>query len=123
MELINECLGKIRPVDEKLVEKAQAWLDRLTKPIGSLGLLELIARRMAALQNTATPEIARKTIVLMAGDHGVTNEGVSAYPRLLNSKTLPAHLRSCCLPSPALILLSALTARTVTSSSFRKSRV
>ncbi len=80
MELINECLQRIKPVDEKLVEKAQERLDQLTKPMGSLGRLELIARKMGALQHTITPQINKKAVVLMAGDHGVTNEGVSAYP-------------------------------------------
>ena len=61
---------------------AVAWsrLDALTKPPRSLGLLEEIAQRLAVLQRTERPSVARKAIVLMAGDHGVTAQGVSSYP-------------------------------------------
>lgn len=62
--------------------EARAWerLDSLTKPPRSLGMLEEIAARLAVLQRTVTPSLERKAIVLMAGDHGVTAEGVSPYP-------------------------------------------
>jgi nicotinate-nucleotide--dimethylbenzimidazole phosphoribosyltransferase len=61
----------------------RAWerLESLTKPPGSLGRLEEIAARVATLQDEVRPAIARKAIVLMAADHGVTEEGVSPYPR------------------------------------------
>jgi len=61
-------------------ERAWARLDSLTKPPRSLGLLEELAQRVAVLQKTETPAIPRKAIILMAGDHGVTAQGVSPYP-------------------------------------------
>ncbi len=62
--------------------EAAAWqrLDSLTKPPRSLGKLETIAARVATLQRTAHPAVAPMAIVLMAGDHGVTAQGVSPYP-------------------------------------------
>jgi nicotinate-nucleotide--dimethylbenzimidazole phosphoribosyltransferase len=61
----------------------RAWerLESLTKPPGSLGRLEEIAARVATLKDQVRPAIARKAIVLMAADHGVTDEGISPYPR------------------------------------------
>jgi len=69
------------PTPAKEAER-EAWarLDSLTKPPRSLGLLEELAARLATLQGTDRPAVARKAIVLMAGDHGVTAEGVSPYP-------------------------------------------
>src|SRR5690606_15472719 len=58
---------------------ARARLAELTKPVGSLGRLEELALRLAALQGSAQPRCAAPALLLFAGDHGVTAEGVSAY--------------------------------------------
>jgi nicotinate-nucleotide--dimethylbenzimidazole phosphoribosyltransferase len=63
------------------MEAAQAHLDNLTKPPGSLGVLEQIVRQIAGITGRAKPEPVKKTCILMAADHGVTAEGISAYPR------------------------------------------
>jgi nicotinate-nucleotide--dimethylbenzimidazole phosphoribosyltransferase len=78
---IEETIQKIRPVNLKLMEKAQEKLDNLTKPQGSLGKLEDFARRIVGISGTLSPAIKRKVIFVMAGDHGVVEEGVSAYPQ------------------------------------------
>lgn len=72
-------------VERELIEpdiSARAWdrLNRKTKPPGSLGMLEAIAVRLAELQETLEPKLRRKRICVYAGCHGVTAEGVSAYP-------------------------------------------
>ena len=72
-------LDRIRPVDPAKLAAVQARLDRQTKPRGSLGRLEELARRYAAI--TGREDIRRKTVFTFAGDHGVTDEGVSAFPR------------------------------------------
>jgi nicotinate-nucleotide--dimethylbenzimidazole phosphoribosyltransferase len=59
---------------------AEARQRQLTKPLGSLGVLETLAIRLAALQATDRPRAAQVPIVLFAGDHGITAQGVSAYP-------------------------------------------
>ena len=76
---IKEIIRKIKPVNFKLMEKAQEKLDNLTKPQGSLGELEDFARRIVGTSGTLSPTIKRKVIFVMAGDHGVAEEEVSAY--------------------------------------------
>jgi nicotinate-nucleotide--dimethylbenzimidazole phosphoribosyltransferase len=78
---IEETIQMIQAVDLQLMEKAQEKLDNLTKPRGSLGKLEDFARRMVGISGTLSPVIKRKVIFVMAGDHGVVEEGVSAYPQ------------------------------------------
>jgi nicotinate-nucleotide--dimethylbenzimidazole phosphoribosyltransferase len=73
-------LAGVRPVDEDARAEARAELDRKTKPRGSLGRLELLAAQVAAICATATPEPLRPAVVVAAADHGVAEEGVSAYP-------------------------------------------
>ncbi len=55
-------------------------INRKTKPPGSLGILETVAVRLAVLQQTLEPQLTKKRICVYAGSHGVTSEGVSAYP-------------------------------------------
>ena len=79
--LLNETLNRIRPIDTTV--RAQAWdyLDNLTKPVGSLGRLEELAAQLCAISGRVPPApMERKAVIVMAGDHGVTAEGVSAYP-------------------------------------------
>jgi len=60
---------------------AQGRLDRLTKPVGALGLLESIAAQVCAIQSTLMPAVRRPVALVFAADHGVATRGVSAYPR------------------------------------------
>ena len=80
-EKIEEIIQKIEPVNFKLMEKAQEKLDNLAKPRGSLGKLEDFASKIVGISRNLTPIIKRKVIFVMAGDHGVVEEGVSAYPQ------------------------------------------
>jgi len=80
-EKIAKIIQNIKPINFKLMEKAQEKLDNLTKPQGSLGQLEDFARRIVGISGTLFPVIKRKVIFVMAGDHGVVEEGVSAYPQ------------------------------------------
>src|SRR5438132_1176157 len=63
------------------MSEAQREFDRKTKPRGSLGRLEEVAVRIAALQGVAVPQVQEAAIVVAASDHGVAAEGVSAYPQ------------------------------------------
>jgi nicotinate-nucleotide--dimethylbenzimidazole phosphoribosyltransferase len=69
----------------RAAEQRQA---RLTKPAGSLGVLETIAITLASLQRTEAPRAARAPIVLFAGDHGITAQGVSAFPSAVTVEML-----------------------------------
>jgi nicotinate-nucleotide--dimethylbenzimidazole phosphoribosyltransferase len=80
MTVLNDTLTKIAPVDETLSGAIQAHLDDLTKPQGSLGLLEAVVTRYCKARNTASPATPTKRIVCFGADHGVCEEGISAFP-------------------------------------------
>ncbi|MDN3516741.1 nicotinate-nucleotide--dimethylbenzimidazole phosphoribosyltransferase [Aquisalimonas lutea] len=72
--------------DAAVAEAARAHQRRLTKPPGSLGRLEDLAVRLAAQQGTVAPAAERVAIVVFAADHGVCDEGVSAFPRTVTAQ-------------------------------------
>jgi nicotinate-nucleotide--dimethylbenzimidazole phosphoribosyltransferase len=74
-------LSRITPINGKFIEDAQRRLDNLTKPQGSLGRLEEFARRLVAITENEMPVLDKKVIFTFAGDHGVAEEGVSAFPK------------------------------------------
>ncbi|NTW55658.1 MAG: nicotinate-nucleotide--dimethylbenzimidazole phosphoribosyltransferase [Chlorobiaceae bacterium] len=75
-----ELLGRITPAGHSLSAAAQAHLDDLTKPRGSLGRLEEIAKKYVLATGALNPVPGKKKICCFAADHGVAAEGVSAYP-------------------------------------------
>ena len=77
---LNGTLQQIRPLDRSSEGAAQQRLDSLTKPHGSLGQLEELARRIAVIQRKVPPRLGRKLLFVFAADHGITAEEVSAYP-------------------------------------------
>jgi len=81
MELFQRTLASISDVDHQAGAAAQARLDSLTKPLGSLGVLEKIGVQLAAIQGKPMPTLGKTVVMTMAGDHGVVEEGVSAYPQ------------------------------------------
>ncbi len=81
MKTYEQTLAAIRPLDRTLEEKVRVHLDDLTKPQGSLGRLEELALQVCLIQGTHQPSLGRKRICCLAGDHGVADEGVSAFPK------------------------------------------
>ncbi len=77
---LQSITGKIGPLDSEAMEKAQARVDILTKPPGSLGRLEELSVRLAGIRGDYFPVSSAKRVVVMAADHGVTEEGISAFP-------------------------------------------
>jgi nicotinate-nucleotide--dimethylbenzimidazole phosphoribosyltransferase len=71
----------VSPVDEATRAAAGHRLDTLTKPQGALGRLELLAAQVCAVQRTLHPAVTQPVAFVFAGDHGVADRGVSAYPR------------------------------------------
>ncbi len=78
---IQQTIAGIRGVDERYQQQAQQRLDSLTKPLGSLGQLEAVAAQYVAWREEDVPKITGKAVYVFAADHGITEEGVSAYPR------------------------------------------
>src|SRR6266508_3187526 len=78
---LTRALTRIRPADEATRTAAQQAFDAKTKPRGSLGRLEELAARVAAIREVALPPRLNAAIVVAAADHGVATEGVSAYPQ------------------------------------------
>lgn len=62
-------------------EALQAAIDGKTKPVGSLGDLETLAQQIARIQRTLVPRVSTCELTLFAGDHGLAQAGVSAFPR------------------------------------------
>ncbi|MDD2852213.1 MAG: nicotinate-nucleotide--dimethylbenzimidazole phosphoribosyltransferase [Desulfuromonadaceae bacterium] len=81
MNFIENTRTRIKPVSLELLQQAQTRLDNKTKPLGSLGRLEEFARRIVAISGNQNPDISKKVVFTFAGDHGVTEEGVSLFPR------------------------------------------
>lgn len=81
------------PPDANALAAATVRQDTLTKPPGSLGRLETLAARVAAIQCRARPDVDRKLVLVAAGDHGVVAEGVSAYPQAVTVQMVANFLR------------------------------
>src|SRR6476659_1655195 len=90
---IAQVCRQIDTIDQEWLNAARERQLTLTKPPGSLGRLEEIANRLAAIQRTATPVVTKKRSYVVAGDHGVTIEGVSAYPREVTPQMVDNFLR------------------------------
>jgi nicotinate-nucleotide--dimethylbenzimidazole phosphoribosyltransferase len=85
-EHLQTLIGAIPPADAAAAQAAQARLDRLTKPKGSLGQIESLLIRLAAATGQVYPQIERRYVLLAAADHGVAAEGVSAYPQAVTGQ-------------------------------------
>jgi nicotinate-nucleotide--dimethylbenzimidazole phosphoribosyltransferase len=77
---LEEIITKIQPLDEAAMRSARTRQDTLTKPRGSLGRLEELSIQLAGMTANPFPSVERKAVIVMAADHGVALEGVSAYP-------------------------------------------
>jgi nicotinate-nucleotide--dimethylbenzimidazole phosphoribosyltransferase len=81
VSLLNATLARIAPQDPAWRDRAKQRLDQLIMPHWALGRLMDLAVDLAGMTRSLSPPVARKTIVTMAGDHGVAAEGVSKYPQ------------------------------------------
>ena len=90
---LSSIIEKIEPVDRELMKEAQKRLDSLTKPQGSLGRLEDLAKKVVGITGDKMPDLDEKVVVVMAGDHGVVEEGVSAYPKEVTGQMVLNFIR------------------------------
>ncbi len=81
MSLLDRTIESIAPQDAEWRERAKARLEKLTMPHWALGRLMDLAVDLAGMTRSMDPPVRERTIVVMAGDHGVAAEGVSKYPQ------------------------------------------
>ena len=93
MSKIKEAIRRIGELDRNLMEKAQERLDTLTKPQGSLGRLEELAKLIVGITRKEDPDFQNKVIFTLASDQGVMEEGVSAYPQEVTTQMVYNFLR------------------------------
>ncbi len=81
MRLLDQTIASIKPaLNEDAFHAAKERLANQAKPAGSLGVMEDISARLAAIKGAVDVKLSNKRIVTCAGDHGVTEEGVSLFP-------------------------------------------
>ncbi len=78
---IQDVIDRITPLDSEAMQAARSRQDLLTKPQRSLGRLEELSIQVAGITGNPMPRLQHKVVLVMAGDHGVVDEGVSAYPQ------------------------------------------
>ncbi|MCG9482287.1 nicotinate-nucleotide--dimethylbenzimidazole phosphoribosyltransferase [Acinetobacter pittii] len=85
---MNWWLESIKQPNLDAKQQAEHHQLQLTKPTGALGDLELIAVKLASLQSNAYPQVSQPWITIFAGDHGVVEENISAYPQAVTRQML-----------------------------------
>jgi nicotinate-nucleotide--dimethylbenzimidazole phosphoribosyltransferase len=90
---IERYISNIAPFDREAMQSARARQDILTKPQGSLGRLEELSVQVAGITGQPIPQIKHKVALVMVGDHGVVEEGVSAYPQSVTAQMVENFLR------------------------------
>ncbi len=86
MTLLEATINKIRPADVSVRQQARTRLEQLTMPHWALGRIMDLAEDLAAMTGSLHPPVTRKTVATMAGDHGVTAQGVSKYPQAVTAQ-------------------------------------
>ena len=90
---LKTTIEKIKAPDVTAMRIVKERQDRLTKPTGSLGTLEELSIRIAGITGDTAPELKDKVIITLAGDHGVTDAGVSAYPKEITAQMIYNFIR------------------------------
>jgi nicotinate-nucleotide--dimethylbenzimidazole phosphoribosyltransferase len=77
---LADIIARIEPLSQDIIDQAQKKVDHKTKPLGALGRIEKLAVRLSTMQKTLMPTVQCPRMFVFAGDHGVVEEGVSAFP-------------------------------------------
>jgi nicotinate-nucleotide--dimethylbenzimidazole phosphoribosyltransferase len=92
MTSLSTGLPVVEPLDQSLRDRLQHLIDTRTKPPGSLGRLEALARQIGMIQRTTQPSVTRPALIIFAGDHGIAHEGVSPYPQAVTAQMVANFL-------------------------------
>ncbi len=90
--LCRRVVESVFSLDKHLSAEAEAKMDDKAKPLGSLGRLEPLAISICRIQRTLQPRLQRKGMLVFAADHGVVEEGVSAYPAEVTGQMVDNYL-------------------------------
>jgi nicotinate-nucleotide--dimethylbenzimidazole phosphoribosyltransferase len=89
---LEEIIAGIQPLDEKAIADAKAHTAQLVMPPRALGRLHDIGERLCGIQGTLRPALRGKAVLVMAGDHGVVEEGISAFPQSVTGAMIATFL-------------------------------
>jgi nicotinate-nucleotide--dimethylbenzimidazole phosphoribosyltransferase len=89
---LQQIIDGIRPLHEGTLAKAKMRTAQLVMPPRALGRLHEIGERLCAMQGTLTPRLGRKAVLVMAGDHGIVAEGISAFPQAVTGAMIRTFL-------------------------------
>jgi nicotinate-nucleotide--dimethylbenzimidazole phosphoribosyltransferase len=90
---LTEIIAGIEGVDQTFIEKARERTGQLVMPLRALGELHSIGERLCGINRTLSPSVKKKAFLVMAGDHGITASGVSAYPQDVTGEMVKTFLR------------------------------
>jgi len=90
---LQEIVNNIKPIDAEWTARARGRTAQLVMPPRALGRLHEISERLCGIQKTLKPAIDHKAVLVMAGDHGVVAEGVSAFPQEVTGEMVRTFLR------------------------------
>lgn len=90
MSLLEATIDNIKELDLEAINEVKNYQNKLTKPQGSLGILEELSIQLSGITGEKCPDIGKKAVVIMAADHGVVAEGISAFssevtPQMVNN--------------------------------------
>jgi nicotinate-nucleotide--dimethylbenzimidazole phosphoribosyltransferase len=90
---LKDVIKKIADVDSSVGEQTASYIDTLTKPRGSLGRLEELAVELAEITGDPFPRVSPPGVIVMAADHGIAAEGVSAFPQEVTAQMVGNFLQ------------------------------
>ena len=90
---LKQIIDDIEPADQEIIQQAREHTSGLVMPHRALGELHLIGERICGIQRTLEPSVKKKAVLVMAADHGIATQGVSAYPQEVTGEMVKTFVR------------------------------